>query len=66
VVSVFRGARGEAIAIVGMLQANGVNAVLSSDDVGGTRPDIGFVQGTRVLVEESDEDDARTLITSSV
>ncbi len=61
-VSVFRGARGEAIAIAGMLRANGIDASLSSDDVGGLRPDVGFVQGTRVLVDASDVDDARRLI----
>jgi hypothetical protein len=45
-----------------MLNANGVDAVLSSDDAGGARPDVGFVQGTRILVRASDEDEARRII----
>lgn len=61
-VSVYRGNRLEANAIVAVLQANGIAAVLSSDDAGGARPDVGFVQGTRVLVGASDEDDARRVI----
>jgi hypothetical protein len=61
-VCVFRGNRLEANAITAMLQANGLDAVLSTDDAGGARPDVGFVQGTRVLVRSSDEDDARRLI----
>lgn len=61
-VQVFRGNRLEANSITAMLQANGIDAVLSADDAGGTRPDVGFVQGTRVLVRASDEEDARALI----
>jgi hypothetical protein len=61
-VAIFRGNRLEANAILAMLQANGIAAVLSSDDAGGARPDVGFVQGTRVLVESTDEDDARRMI----
>jgi hypothetical protein len=48
--------------ILGMLNANGVDALLSADDAGGIRPDVGFVQGTRILVRSSDEADARRLI----
>lgn len=58
----FRGNRLEANSITAMLRANGIDAILSTDDAGGARPDVGFVQGTRVLVPTSDEDDARKLI----
>ena len=61
-VSIFRGNRLEANAILGMLLANGIEAVMSSDDAGGTRPDVGFAQGTRILVRASDEADARQVI----
>ena len=61
-VSIFRGSRTEANAILAMLQANGIEAVLSSDDAGGARPDVGFVQGTRILVRADDEADARRAI----
>lgn len=61
-VCVFRGNRLEANSITAMLQANGIEAILSTDDAGGARPDVGFVQGTRVLVPSSDESDARQLI----
>ncbi len=61
-VCVFRGNRLEANSITAMLQANGIDAMLSTDDAGGARPDVGFVQGTRVLVPTPDEDDARSLI----
>lgn len=64
-VCVYRGNRLEANAITGMLQAHGIEAILSADDAGGTRPDVGFVQGTRVLVRSSEEDDARRLIDDS-
>jgi type III secretory pathway lipoprotein EscJ len=61
-VCIFRGNRLEANSITALLQANGLDAVLSADDAGGTRPDVGFVQGTRVLVRASDLDDAKRLI----
>jgi hypothetical protein len=61
-ISIFRGNRLEANAIVGMLRANGIDAVLSPDDAGGARPDVGFAQGTRILVRASEEDDARRVI----
>ena len=56
---VYRGNRAEAYAIGGMLRANGIDAVVESADV---RPEFGFVEGTRVLVLASDEEDARKLI----
>jgi hypothetical protein len=61
-VSIYRGNRFEANAILGMLHANGIDAVLSADDAGGARPDVGFVQGTRILVRSTDEADARLVI----
>lgn len=61
-VSIFRGSREEAAVIVGVLQSRDVDSLLSADDAGGWRPDVGFVQGTRVLVRASDEAFARRVL----
>jgi hypothetical protein len=45
-----------------MLRSSGIDAVLSSDDADGWYPQVGFVQGYRVLVLASEEADARELI----
>lgn len=58
----FRGAMGEANAIVAMLRSSGIDAVQSSDDADGWYPHIGFVQGYRVLVLASEEAEALELI----
>ncbi len=52
----------EAELIVGMLEANGIEAAVSSDDAGGNEPQLQLTQGVRVLVASQDESDARTLL----
>ena len=52
----------EAQLIVGMLQSNGINAAVSSDDAGGFDPQLRVTQGVRVLVADEDEPRARQLI----
>lgn len=58
----FRGALGEANAIVAMLRSSGIDAILSSDDADGWYPQVGFVQGYRVLVLASEEAEAKELM----
>jgi hypothetical protein len=52
----------EARLIVGMLEANGIEAAVSSDDAGGQEPQLQLTQGVRVLVASEDEAQARGLI----
>jgi len=52
----------EADLIVGMLQANGVEAAVSSDDAGGQEPQLQLTQGVRVVVSAEDAAVARELI----
>ncbi len=52
----------EARLIVGMLEANGIGAAVSSDDAGGQEPQLQLTQGVRVLVASEDEAQARELI----
>jgi putative signal transducing protein len=51
----------EAELIVGLLQSNGLDAVLSADDAGGQEPQL-QLQGVRVLVARSDEAEARQIL----
>jgi hypothetical protein len=48
-----------------MLQSSGIDAVLSSDDADGWYPQVGFVQGYRVLVLASEEAEAKELISDA-
>lgn len=59
---IFRGPRAEAEVIIGVLESRGVDAMLSADDAGGWRPDVGYVTGTRVFVRTSDEAFARWVL----
>lgn len=52
----------EAELIAGLLRTNGIEAAVSSDDVGGNEPQLQLTQGVRVLVAAEDESDARQLI----
>ena len=52
----------EARLIVGMLEANGIEAAVSSDDAGGQEPQLQLTQGVRVLVASEDEAPALELI----
>lgn len=55
----------EAELIVGMLETNGIEAAVSSDDAGGNEPQLQLTQGVRVLVAAADEDVARELIATA-
>ncbi|MEX0875700.1 MAG: DUF2007 domain-containing protein [Actinomycetota bacterium] len=62
-VCVFRGGWGEANAIMGLLVTNGIEATVTSDSGGGAyQAALAFSQGTRVLVRDIDEDEARRVI----
>lgn len=52
----------EAQIIAGMLESNGIKAVVSSDDAGGTEPQLQLTAGVRVLVDQDDVPDAERLI----
>ena len=56
------GSRFEAEALVAELKASGINAMIGSDDAGGWRPHMGFVEGYRVLVLEGDVPEAQRII----
>jgi hypothetical protein len=45
-----------------MLRSNDIDAVMLTDDADGWYPHVGFVQGYRVLVLASVEDEARRLL----
>jgi hypothetical protein len=53
--------RTEAELIVGLLDSNGVRAIVVADDAGGLGPQL-QLQGIRVLVAPSDEATARRLL----
>jgi hypothetical protein len=53
--------RVEAEMMAGMLRSNGLRALVSTDDAGGTEPAL-QAQGVRVLVAADDAADARRLI----
>ena len=40
----------------GVLEAHGIEAFVSADDMSGTRPELTFVLGARLLVKERDAD----------
>ena len=52
----------EAQLIVGMLDANGIDAIVSADDVGGLEPQLQLTGGVRVLVPVESLDEAQALI----
>jgi len=49
-------------ALLAELQANGIKAISSADDVGGMRPSLSYVDGYRVLVFEGDLELARRVL----
>ena len=53
--------RTEADLIVGLLRSHGLRAALATDDAGGQYPQL-QLDGVRVVVAPSDEDEARSLI----
>jgi hypothetical protein len=52
----------EAQIIVGLLESNGIEAAVSSDDAGGLEPQWQLTQGVRVLVAPEDEHGARNVL----
>jgi hypothetical protein len=61
-VEIYRGPHAEAEVIAGMLRSAGLDVLVSHDDAGGARPDVGFITGSRLKVRASDESSARDLI----
>jgi len=53
--------RPEADVIVGLLESNGIDAIVSADDFGGQDPAL-QLQGVHVLVAPADESAARQLL----
>ena len=47
----------------GALRAAGITAMLSADDAGGERPDLGR-RGIRILVRQEDADEAQAILNS--
>ena len=54
--------RSEADLIVGLLRSNGLRAGISADDAGGTNPELQISGNVRVLVNPTDETNARQLL----
>jgi hypothetical protein len=52
----------EVAALLAELEANGIKANSSADDVGGMRPSLSYVDGYRVLVFEGDLERARRVL----
>lgn len=46
----------------GILATEGIDAIVSSDDCGGLRPDIGFASGIRLFVRVKDQEAATQLL----
>jgi Putative prokaryotic signal transducing protein len=49
-------------ALLAELEANGIKAISSGDDVGGMRPSLSYVDGYRVLVFDGDLERARRVL----
>jgi hypothetical protein len=49
-------------ALLAELEANGIKAISTADDVGGMRPSLSYVDGYRVLVFEGDLERARRVL----
>lgn len=54
--------RVEADLAEGALRANGIEAMVSRDDGGGTEPALGVVTGFRLLIRAGDEQDASEVL----
>jgi hypothetical protein len=46
----------------GMLESEGIEAIIEADDCGGQRPFLGAVTGVKLLVRRSDVQEARKLL----
>jgi len=54
--------RTEAGMILELLNLNGINAVLQSDDLAGQNPSLGLVSGYQVMVAEEQLEEAKAFI----
>jgi hypothetical protein len=54
--------RGEAEIARAMLEAEGIDARVSADDVGGSTPSLDFTSGLQLVVEAADVERARELL----
>jgi hypothetical protein len=52
----------EAEMAAGLLEAEGIEAVVRADDAGGTYPMLQFIRGVRLMVAQEDEARARELL----
>jgi len=52
-------------AAVSLLAAEGIEALIASDDAGHALPNLDFARGVRVLVAPGDADRAKTLLETS-
>lgn len=62
VVAAVVGSTIEAQLVVGLLEANGIPAVLSADDAGGQDPALDVTDGVRIFVDSSDLEVAQAII----
>jgi type III secretory pathway lipoprotein EscJ len=46
----------------GLLESNGINALVTADDKGGTDPFLTFANGVKLLVDENDIITAKTIL----
>lgn len=54
--------RGEAEIARGLLEAEGIPAVITADDAGSTTPSLDFVLGAELVVESTDVERAREIL----
>jgi hypothetical protein len=52
-------------AAVSLLELEGIEASIDSDDAGGELPNLDFARGARVLVSEADADRARAVLNTA-
>jgi hypothetical protein len=64
-VAAVAGSRAEAYLIAGLLEANGIAAIVSTDDAGGQEPQWQLTEGVRVLVATDDLARAQALISKT-
>lgn len=61
-VQVYRAPRPLIDIVSGFLRSHGIETAVSTDDMAGVHPDIGYTLGARLLVPRRDEARARQLI----
>ena len=52
-------------AALSLLEAEGIEAVISADDAGGVMPNLDFASGARLLVAATDLERAKALLTDT-